>query len=763
MDTVSGQHVYEIVCIHTFLPSHADANDMLKVWATQAAAAIRFSNGRISCARVITPTVDTPVQNLISSTYPNIRFEKRTSLDKLEIFCEQTAPFIYLDPCSIIVRPDLISELLDAADAQPILAFDHQTIEGHTAQFSFKFINSGVLCASKTSPLNYDAIKTTRVSQWCPGSDDQLLVHNYCLARGIKYTSPKLTAAGWNACGAFKAPVNNTTSPSTIDYVLSVSALSGGGAKADLLTHGLIAEAENCQPIRLLNFWYNYKPWMQFCPVFETLRSHSDAQFSEACRTKGVESGLQLAPFGSLLFGTLASGVETVIPVGIGWEFVTLNQEIHRSALSEPRKPIASRGALVRVGFGQKLPTGLSANLASQPPENEKFSNYIETLRDTAFLIAPGGESHRHYEAWLFGCVPIVEHTSGLEAKYKGLPIVWTRSNYSDVTESRLSEELKRISEEWKNGHYISRLGTFLRTTAYSATERAAITGDLIRNVAKLSEGKVRVSSVSGGPPVLQSDVSPAKMTVFCAVWSGDPMRWQLLKSHQACLDKQTRPVERIYVFDGGDLAPKWLKGRHFTNLGKYTIYEAFAEAVKNVNTPYVMNLNLDDRLCPDGVRIMEEVLDSGADLVGGEWRIEFSQKDTDAVCSEDTTGMPPPLGQGWPPKPEQGVVRLGSGRGERGTFGPSTAWRRSLHDRLGPYPHKFANGEKVLSVGDAMWWRMIISSGHKCARTPKIIGRYHSHPSEQAEFRPNLQNEHALMKEFFDTWNPSASNATAQ
>jgi hypothetical protein len=51
------------------------------------------------------------------------------------------------------------------------------------------------------------------------------------------------------------------------------------------------------------------------------------------------------------------------------------------------------------------------------------------------------------------------------------------------------------------------------------------------------------------------------KLTVFCAVWHKDKNREALLRGHMKTLDQLQSQVDRIYVFDGNDSPPKWLKG----------------------------------------------------------------------------------------------------------------------------------------------------------------------------------------------------------
>ena len=102
------------------------------------------------------------------------------------------------------------------------------------------------------------------------------------------------------------------------------------------------------------------------------------------------------------------------------------------------------------------------------------------------------------------------------------------------------------------------------------------------------------------------------RMTVICAVWHKDPNRHALLRDHQACLDAQTVPVDRIYVFDGGDQPPEWIHGKVVATREKLTIYEAWNLALPLVRTPYLMTLNLDDRLNLDCVALYEAALDAG-------------------------------------------------------------------------------------------------------------------------------------------------------
>jgi FkbM family methyltransferase len=222
--------------------------------------------------------------------------------------------------------------------------------------------------------------------------------------------------------------------------------------------------------------------------------------------------------------------------------------------------------------------------------------------------------------------------------------------------------------------------------------------------------------------------------TAICAVWHADPHRYRMLAAHARNLRSQTRPVDRIYVFDNGDHVPDDLDGTALLADRQMTIYEAWNLALAAVKTPYVLNLNLDDRLATNAVAEMEQTLNHGADLVGGDWKICYSEEETDATSALQPAASLP-FALDWPPRPGT-LTRLGSGSGHRGTYGPACMWRMSLHGELGRYPWKFGDGTLVRTIADQIWWQMLELAGKKSVRLPFIIGHYYSHPSEQGEFR---------------------------
>jgi FkbM family methyltransferase len=226
------------------------------------------------------------------------------------------------------------------------------------------------------------------------------------------------------------------------------------------------------------------------------------------------------------------------------------------------------------------------------------------------------------------------------------------------------------------------------------------------------------------------------RTSVFCAVWHRDPHRAELLRGHAANLARQTVPVDPIYIFDGGDEPPSWLEGRIVSVREPLSIYQAWNVALSLVATPLAMNLNLDDRLAPDAVEFLElQVLRTGAMVAGGEWKVCYSQQQTDDV-GPCFPAEQLPFVRDWPPRPGT-LTRLGSGTRERGTLGPATIWRMEAHVGIPRFPWRLRDGTLIQSAADLAWWHLLSANPNsKILPIPVVIGNYHSHPQDQAEFR---------------------------
>jgi hypothetical protein len=255
-------------------------------------------------------------------------------------------------------------------------------------------------------------------------------------------------------------------------------------------------------------------------------------------------------------------------------------------------------------------------------------------------------------------------------------------------------------------------------------------------------------NAVETSPTESLRAVREPKTTVICAVYSRDPDRAALVRQHAANLRAQTVAVNAIYVFEAGDTPPDNLGFDTIVASRALTIYEAWNVALSMCNTHFVMNLNLDDRLHANAVETLEaEIQKRQVDLVGGDWRICYSQAETDDVRDACYSIEELPFVPQWPPE-SGAATRLGSGTGERPTYGPATLWRLTAHVRFPRYPYRAADGYRIRTIGDGVWWGLLRQRGNdNLVRIAQVIGNYHSHPQTQAEFRSPADREWAHVK----------------
>jgi len=110
--------------------------------------------------------------------------------------------------------------------------------------------------------------------------------------------------------------------------------------------------------------------------------------------------------------------------------------------------------AVSRHTDGRRRPTGknrdaILRSLEQRGIQNKQmsFTEYFETLPEYKFVISPEGngiDCHRHYEALMAGCIPIVENHGGIADKYKGCPILFT-DDYSEITEEYLTQKYEEM------------------------------------------------------------------------------------------------------------------------------------------------------------------------------------------------------------------------------------------------------------------------------------------------------------------------------
>jgi len=91
----------------------------------------------------------------------------------------------------------------------------------------------------------------------------------------------------------------------------------------------------------------------------------------------------------------------------------------------------------------------IAANLLQNSIVNDfvPTDKYFEVLPSYKFVISPEGngiDCHRHYEALIAGCIPIIEENAKIKKKYKGCPILFTK-DYSEINDAYLSEHYDKM------------------------------------------------------------------------------------------------------------------------------------------------------------------------------------------------------------------------------------------------------------------------------------------------------------------------------
>ena len=143
--------------------------------------------------------------------------------------------------------------------------------------------------------------------------------------------------------------------------------------------------------------------------------------------------------------------------IGIGYKFYYLkDQSIEIFQLGSHEKTVIStittttdirrRGHLA-INRANILKTLLVNNI---PNFLLDYQQYFRELPTYKFVISPEGngvDCHRHYEALMAGCIPIVEHNDLVKEKYKNCPILYT-TDYSEITKEYLEEKYEEMRDK---------------------------------------------------------------------------------------------------------------------------------------------------------------------------------------------------------------------------------------------------------------------------------------------------------------------------
>jgi hypothetical protein len=138
----------------------------------------------------------------------------------------------------------------------------------------------------------------------------------------------------------------------------------------------------------------------------------------------------------------------TEFPIGmcVGWEsnkdkpFIGDHSKTVLCAISTHTDITGRKRGTTRAKIVETLKENGISNISLSADQ------YFATLPSYKFVVSPEGngiDCHRHYEALMAACIPIIERNPLTEKKYAGCPVLWT-TDYSEITEEYL---LKKYDE----------------------------------------------------------------------------------------------------------------------------------------------------------------------------------------------------------------------------------------------------------------------------------------------------------------------------
>jgi hypothetical protein len=143
-------------------------------------------------------------------------------------------------------------------------------------------------------------------------------------------------------------------------------------------------------------------------------------------------------------------------PIGMGYECLSYKQLVQGGQKGSHSQTVlccfitGTDERRRRIGFNRRK---IEYELHKRGIYNLPFVRkeaYWRALLDHKFIISPEGngiDCHRHYEALMAGCIPIVEDNPRIREKYAGCPILFTK-NYSEIRESFLVKKYEEMLDQ---------------------------------------------------------------------------------------------------------------------------------------------------------------------------------------------------------------------------------------------------------------------------------------------------------------------------
>jgi hypothetical protein len=140
-------------------------------------------------------------------------------------------------------------------------------------------------------------------------------------------------------------------------------------------------------------------------------------------------------------------------PIGMGWSIINDTGSVADIQIGSHDKLVLCAihpDTDKRRRHTGKNRASILDTLRSNQIENQYLIpyNYFRELPQYKFVISPEGngvDCHRHYEALMAGCIPIVEDSQMIRDKYKGSPILYT-TDYSEITEEYLIKKYDEMA-----------------------------------------------------------------------------------------------------------------------------------------------------------------------------------------------------------------------------------------------------------------------------------------------------------------------------
>ena len=150
------------------------------------------------------------------------------------------------------------------------------------------------------------------------------------------------------------------------------------------------------------------------------------------------------------------------LPIGTQWSLAKLNQTELASFMKHPNLNTELLMVAIRRETDDRRRKGrkirrrtILQNLEKNGYKNKtcSYKEYFTNIGKYKFVVSPEGngiDTHRHYETWLSGGIPIIEEVnkSKIGEKYKNLPILYTK-DYSEITEDYLNKKYIEMKDKY--------------------------------------------------------------------------------------------------------------------------------------------------------------------------------------------------------------------------------------------------------------------------------------------------------------------------